>query len=120
MSSFSAAVERMNTTPSPKVAEQFEDQIIMRLLCLIYCLHLGAGPEQTFYLSTRIGAKVLDGMDHNDVATFLRAFKALGIVQEVTKGTTKRSPRLLWLGDERPPPLSQAGPLINDTTFGLR
>ncbi len=85
-----AAWEAAQRGPPPKIAEQFEDPAVRRLVALCRELQRAAG-DKPFYLSCRIAQGLLNLPTHRKANDWLRALasKRVKIIEEVEKGSAK-------------------------------
>jgi hypothetical protein len=82
--------------PLPPEAKQFEDPKRQLLVALCKQLQALAGTEP-FYLSARTVQRLFEQDTHSTAATWLHAFCALQIIQNVQPGNAKRATRYRYI-----------------------
>lgn len=95
---FATALERLETTPLPVIAEQFSSPSTKRLIHLCRELQRVSG-DASFHLSCRIAGEVI-ALEHMAAWRRLRLLADCGIIEMVQPGTKTRAARYRYLSSD--------------------
>lgn len=94
------ALHRIKTANPPPEADLFPSTLAKELITLCWALQMECLPDP-FYLSSRLGARILNHHSHQKIATHLGAFVTAGILSIAIPGNSVRATRY-WFVRLRP------------------
>jgi hypothetical protein len=94
------AKQRADNEPPPIEVALFSDNLIRRLISILYYLQVESG-DQPFYLSSRNIASIIGGITHTTANIWMRGLITMNVIREIQKATPSRAARLRYCNVEQ-------------------